>query len=412
MLLSLTDHQTTNDEISGENLVHESSSSSSSVIASNFDILIQILLCLPLKSLGVFKSVSKQWLSLISDPYFVRNHRLRNQISISGLFLPKSSLFKPGREYELIFLDGNITSGIPVETLNFGDDPASIPIDQSCNGLFCCSSSSRNFRTKVFSSTYYIYNPFTKHYRILPPSQFRENAFVSSSNVSLAFDPLKSPYYEAICMWRDDKYNFQIEIYSSKTDSWRLSGDTFPAPMGLYYKSGVYWNGSLHWINMERNIAVYFDIDQELVKRMPLPSVSNGYWENGRFAYFGESRGHLQLIDTYDPNPTRFDILEMETDYTGWTTKYHVDLEGVLIAYPEIDRDRFEFSILLVQEEEESSKLVLQILNNMVIISYDPKDMSVKKIHDVLPVLEGGVSSRMKYGYYSTYPYTETLARV
>ncbi|OVA19251.1 hypothetical protein BVC80_521g48 [Macleaya cordata] len=55
-------------------------------------------------------------------------------------------------------------------------------------------------------------------------------------------------------------------------------------------------------------------IDKELVRSMPLPSVPDEYWESRRFQYFGECRGHLQLIDTYGPSPTCFDIMELETD--------------------------------------------------------------------------------------------------
>ncbi|KAG8376355.1 hypothetical protein BUALT_Bualt09G0054500 [Buddleja alternifolia] len=39
------------------------------------DLIINILSRLPVKSLGMFKCVSKQWLSLITDPYFISMHR-------------------------------------------------------------------------------------------------------------------------------------------------------------------------------------------------------------------------------------------------------------------------------------------------------------------------------------------------
>ncbi|OVA19256.1 F-box domain [Macleaya cordata] len=403
-------------EISGDKLPDNSSSS---VIGSNNDLLRQILWCLPVKSLLVFKSVSKTWLSLISDPYFIHNHCLRNHPSIPGLFLQKTSyVIKP--EFEFMFLDGNINGGVPFKALNFMNNPAGIKIQQSCNGLLCCSS----FKSSRSNRSYYIYNPSTKHYTILPQSQFRENGRVRS--VSLAFDPLKSPHYEAICIWRYDTDNYQIEIYSSKTASWRLSGDPFPAPNDdSFFKSGVFWNGSLHWISLRDSDSIglseyslyYFDIGRELLKRMPVPPIPNYEWEMRSIGYFGECRGHLHLIEIYDSWTTRFDILEMDADYTGWNIKYHVDLEGLTINVADSetvhdDSDveeeflyRFEFSVLYVEEkeEEESSTLVLHIPEK--VISYDLKEMRCKKIHDLS-------SSLRVEGSLQAYQYIESLACV
>ncbi|OVA19254.1 F-box domain [Macleaya cordata] len=390
------------------------SSSSPSVIVSNIDLLRHILLCLPVKSLLVFKSVSKQWLSLISEPIFVHNHFLQNRPSIPRLFLQKPS-FGTNPEFEFIFLDGKLTeSVVPFETLTFVNDPAGIKIEQSCNGLLCCSS----FKSTSVRRTYYIYNPSTKHYKIIRGSHVKERSFLWICSVSIAFNPLKSPHYEAVCIWRNDTFNYQIEIYSSKTASWRVSGCPFPAPNDIFYTSGVFWNGSLHWISL-RDSSLYFDIDQELLKTMPMPPIPHGFGRT-RIEYFGECKGHLFLIAIYSSSMTHFDILEMETDYTGWNIKYHVDLEALTIAYPGMVRDdivvlgsmsRFEFSVLLVDEdEEESSSLVLQIPNNKV-MSYDLKEMRFKKIHDLSTCLHEKAGSK-KYRWFDAYQYKETLASV
>ncbi|OVA19257.1 F-box domain [Macleaya cordata] len=415
MMLSCKKNRlTTTGEISGDNLLPENSSSS--VITNNIDLLRQILLRLPVKSLLVFKSVSKQWFSLISDPHFVHKHSLQNHLSIAGLFLRKwSSGMHP--EFEFIFLDGKVTGSVPFKTLTFVNDQAGINIEQSCNGLLCCSSNIWN--TSKCKRNYYIYNPSTKQYTILPRSQFRKRSFVSIKSVSLAFDPFKSPHYEVICIWNNDTYEYQIEIYSSKTASWRLSGDSFSSPSFIFHnKSGVFWNGSLHWISLTERTSLYFDIDQESVKTMPMPPI-NG--QNCSIVYFGECRGHMHLIAMHNLWDRYFDIFEMGIDYTGWNLKYRVDLIAALTtAYPEmvynIDivdffDDPFDFPVLLVEEEEESTKLVLQIPDK--VISYDLKEMSFNTIHDLSPAgLHGEGTVQYHYQWFDAYQYMETLACV
>ncbi|OUZ99231.1 F-box domain [Macleaya cordata] len=426
-MLSLTScknrRTTTGGRNSDDNLLPEntSSSSSSSVIASNIDLLIQILLCLPVKSLLVFKSVSKEWLSLISDPSFITKHCLQNRNSNPRLFLHNSWLGINPPEFEFIFLDGRkvTESSLPFKTLNFSNDSICIKIEQSCNGLLCCSSCANMERT------YYIYNPSTKQYReIIRESLAMVRRSLSICSVSLAFDPYKSPHYKAVCIWMKllstnpiEGPIYQIEIYSSKTASWRVSGNAFIAPPDIFSTPGVFWNGSLHWINrLEEGSSLYFDVDRELVKTMPMPPIPDE-WDERMTEYFGECRGHMHLIEIYGPC-TSFDILEMETDYSGWNVKYRVNLDSLKIAYPEMVRDvsdefvdRLEFFVLLVEEEEEessSSKLVLQIPDK--VISYDLKEMSFMKIHDLAPSLHGEGSAW--YQWLNAYQYVEILSCV
>ncbi|OVA19252.1 hypothetical protein BVC80_521g49 [Macleaya cordata] len=151
----------------------------------------------------------------------------------------------------------------------------------------------------------------------------------------------------------------------------------------------------------------FMDDQAELVREMLFPSLPDEYGGRWRVKYFGECRGHLQLINTYDPHTTRFDIFEMDTDYIGWNMKYRVDLEGLMIAHPEIVRNHFGYQVLLVEEKEESSKLVLQILDNMAIISYDLKELSFKKI---LNLVHDGEDLK-QYRCFA-YQYIETLACV
>ncbi|KAK4279360.1 hypothetical protein QN277_011154 [Acacia crassicarpa] len=61
------------------------------VIRANEDLLIEILIRVPAKSLIRFKCVSKRWLSIISHPEFCPRHALHHPSSkVSGIFLRRT----------------------------------------------------------------------------------------------------------------------------------------------------------------------------------------------------------------------------------------------------------------------------------------------------------------------------------
>lgn len=388
-------------ELVGNNNSLHHENSSSVIIANNVDLLMQILLHLPVKSLLVSKSVSKRWFSLISDPIFIEKHFLENPHSIPGLFMHNllSGPYIP--ELEFVSLDASASS--PFNTLDFIEDPLGVQINQSCNGLLCC----RSYRGTFVDHTYYICNPSTRQYRaIFCGSRGEKQGFVSLCSVSLAFDVLKSPHYKVVCIWLlkkttntgDVKFYHQIELYSSETASWKLSGNVFPAPRDVFYKVGEFWNGSLHWLDLSKEgKSVCFSVEQELIMEMPKPPRSDGMF----CIYFAECRGHLHLIQTHESR-TSFEILEMMDDYKGWDVKYRVNIDDLTNAYPNITKDAtlqfhyLQFSVLLVEVKERKSStnlnrvqgkvslnLVIQVLDE--VISYDLEEMGIKKIDKLSP---------------------------
>lgn len=91
----------------------------------------------------------------------------------------------------------------------------------------------------------------------------------------------------------------------------------------------MFWNGSIHWIGAWS----CFDIDSECIDEMPMPALP-GFRRNfhtGKPMLFGESNGHLPLI--LELFTTKFQVFEMKNDYSGWFVKYHVDLDGIVVAF-------------------------------------------------------------------------------
>lgn len=80
-----------------------------------------------------------------------------------------------------------------------------------------------------------------------------------------------------------------------------------------------------------------FDVDLEHIETMPaLPvfccvSGSGTTWKRHRTMFFGESNGHLHPIK-WGPTMAECQVLEMESEYSGWFVKYHVDLDKALLV--------------------------------------------------------------------------------
>ncbi|KAL6191847.1 hypothetical protein ACLB2K_038236 [Fragaria x ananassa] len=370
------------------------------------DLLTDILLRLPIKSLLRFKCVSKQWLSLISSPQF---HRRRRLLASSGILLCQTT--------DLIYhtsLAGT-NSDLPFTSLSFIGDPAGVNILQSSNGVLLCCSSFHTARMGLGRS-YYICNPSTQQFSILPKADF-ENVSKTISGAYLVFDSSKSPHYRVVSVRRcsspsssssSSSNSYHIVTYSSETRAWRLSGSPFTAPV-MVFDDGVLWNGSIHWLS-PTGASLFFHIDQERLGTMPAPP-SAEKWSNRRLRYFAESGGHLHLIEVYG-SATRFHVYELERDYSSWLPTYQVDISAIVDAFPVMVRSFpdtsdpifYAFSLLLVKEDEKDSLLVLHVPGEFLL--YNLRNGTFKKL--------GPVSSEeniaLQIGCFHAYQYTETLA--
>ncbi|KAL5555058.1 hypothetical protein UlMin_037294 [Ulmus minor] len=385
------------------------SSNSSEIVASNNDLLIEILLKLPPKSFIKFTSVSKHWLSLASDPNFCRR-RFPFPGSITGLF--RISYSVPSRYPEYNFVDLNQTSNNPpFRSLTFFDHPSEIQIVQSCNGLLLCASFEHR------KTDYYVYNPTTNKYKLVPQVK------LPSSHVfgfSLAFDPSKSPHYKAVCVW--NRYHivgdyYQIGVYSSEIGKWRLCGDRFyahhstgPALLCIEnengFESGVFWNGAIHWTSLSTWSLLYFNVDEEKLSQISLPRLPEEWLSDINLRYFDESRGHLHLINqTWNLTTLELDVYEMEMDYSGWFVKFRIDCSGFPEVIPSnpLAYCRYFFCILCIVrgDVDEESYAVIKIPGK--VIRYNFQTKAFHKLCDMEFRDDGG---------YSAYQYIESLALV
>ncbi|KAL3650416.1 hypothetical protein CASFOL_006819 [Castilleja foliolosa] len=305
--------------------------SSAQIVASIDDLLIQIIRHLSLKPLVQLRLVSNNWNSLISDSKL----RLWHNRAAVGLIFERLDY---GHSY-ILSLDKSIISP-PIRKMTPTKDPwyQHCKIMHSCNGLLLCVSNPAHNLTQK----YYVCNPTTKKYTALPQVVF-DNTNESICGMSLAFDPSNSvPHYKVVCVIRSlgGLLHF-FEVYSSKTGSWRESGELFKAYAHFDFEDGVYWNRAIHWVNIvtKPRECVYFSLDcDQTPKVFPNPPLQDKcYYKNDY--YFGETCDHLYFIDA-NREVGEFNVYEMKRDYSEWFVKYKVNVPDAQISYSPISRER------------------------------------------------------------------------
>ncbi|KAL3650386.1 hypothetical protein CASFOL_006789 [Castilleja foliolosa] len=235
--------------------------SSQEIVASIDDLLTEILLRLPVKSLIRFKQVSKHWQSLISDPGFGFRHKPIPSPAV-GMFVHRCFVTTISRY--ISFSNEKPTNKL-VEKLN------GVDIIQSCNGLLLCSSS-------LTKPKYFVYNATTNKSSTFPYGGGTKEWGVKG--MSLAFDPARSCHFKIVRVRERYmvEYEYRFEVYSSENGCWRKPDGLFRSRFN--FKNGVYWNGAIHWINHKMNNmtreCLYFNPDDDDPMVMPrmAPSIS------------------------------------------------------------------------------------------------------------------------------------------
>ncbi|XVF62748.1 hypothetical protein PTKIN_Ptkin09bG0033200 [Pterospermum kingtungense] len=224
------------------------------------DILEEILLRLPVKSLIRFRSVSKPWRCLISSSPFAKLHFQRERanpgVRTQNLLISTPSkvdldLFKYcrtslGDEAALVSLD------FPLE-----EPHQRLKILGSCNGLVVLFSFMNVSRTK----NVFIWNPSTGDYKRLPrpcPSVHITYRYVYGFGYDSTSDDYKLLFGSKLV----PNSPISTAIFSLRKYSWRMIENTPDRDNYYIEKTGVFVNGALYWRIRGRDISA-FDLNRE-----------------------------------------------------------------------------------------------------------------------------------------------------
>ncbi|KAF7145836.1 hypothetical protein RHSIM_Rhsim04G0064600 [Rhododendron simsii] len=366
------------------------------IIASNVDLLTEILLRVPAKPLIKFQCVSKHWLSLISDSNFAINHTRRNPTPpVSGIYL--HSVWRrtePLNDQVLpVSVAGHRRTSLP--TLSFLDGV--LPRSQtsasiSSNGLmlFC----DRDGSSIVCNLTTQKFIQLPKPSGILPGGY-------SDYRPYLIFDPTKSPYYKVVLVSSCDRVNaLQLAIYTSECASWknlRLSPSIgYTHLRSAILNGAIIWMTCEHWMgNCSRHEHVYsrLDVDSEELTVTRVPTDPNLSKNVKNILYFGECGGRLLLIQRPSRDATVFSIHEMDRDDFHWIVKDQVDLMSLVLP----DKSSCLIYVISIVKGKKENDLAVVFYNRGKVISCNLECRTMKVISELCPAVKDACSALLSF---------------
>ncbi|XP_044335667.1 F-box/kelch-repeat protein At3g06240-like [Triticum aestivum] len=249
------------------------------------ELVLEIFLRLPVKSLLRFKSLSKAWCTTISDPMFIRSHLERQKPS--WLIIPHAlDSTIEGEEWtttfstQIRFYQWQLGLGVSdtrlMHTTDFPGEFSSISHIAHCHGLVLFPTN-----TKL-----YIFNPATRDTMTLPksnrtktqykhmflPTGFGLDHHTDKYKVVRAFVRSKDPLTEV--------YRMGMEVFTvgdgEACTSWRETTTDLPYPV-VEWITGKFVNGGLFWVidrfhlEHDRNGFVRFSLEDETSRVIRLP---------------------------------------------------------------------------------------------------------------------------------------------
>lgn len=231
------------------------------------DVITDILLRLPAKSVLRFKSVCKLWYSLINGPGFIRLHLDRSLATRSN----RHFVFRAPTLHLADFdtFDNAIELDYPFKETEYGG----AHVLGSCHGLLCL------YAFDCLDSLF-LYNPTTRTHKILPffPVSSQFHSPKGHPDTGFGYDYFSGDY-KCVRMYQkfyEESGSFESEVfvYCLKADSWRRVQDL---PYYFYYHSGrsALVDGAVHWVGEDGNGVfvpiVRFDLKDETFSSIPLP---------------------------------------------------------------------------------------------------------------------------------------------
>ncbi|XP_075477698.1 F-box/kelch-repeat protein At3g06240-like isoform X2 [Primulina tabacum] len=263
------------------------------------DVIIEILIRLPVKSIVKLRCVSRTWRDLIRSPIFI--HRYQNRERKQSVLLVKRYTTRQYEDEGILsfhnpdFPELLVSPNLSFPVLNDLDFPTRIcsnfrsyshvPIYGPCNGLVCIP----------VDNIIFLCNPALREFKPLPPPSitcpmgYRILAF----EFGFGFDPntgaykvmqisqIREDYYEGLrlylehnykdCLNLDDYESF--DLYDSASNSWKHIDEELPK-INFMPSFQTFFGGAMHWYAANDNINVYilcFDIRTEAFQLLDFP---------------------------------------------------------------------------------------------------------------------------------------------
>ncbi|KAG7593470.1 F-box associated interaction domain [Arabidopsis thaliana x Arabidopsis arenosa] len=248
-----------------------------------FDVMVDILTRLPVKSFLELQYVSKTWRSIIRSKDFINLLVSMSSTQSSRLLIA----FKTGRltdknaENRMLFFTSSQEEYTEFSSLVANLDMTMASMDAyfytrsmgSVNGFICLSHKGR----------FMICNPSTKQVITLPEIKITGTNW-NSAYKYLGYDPVNQQYKamrKKVSNFEDDQEHMVLTLGGDKTPSWRhiegITQNYHPLTKGICINGFVYYGASTPRSNLSK-IIVCFDVRSERLSFIKLPSMDGIYW--------------------------------------------------------------------------------------------------------------------------------------
>ncbi|CAH8361997.1 unnamed protein product [Eruca vesicaria subsp. sativa] len=252
----------------------------------------EILLRLPVKSLKRFKCVCTSWRSLISETVFTLKHALMLEASKATTCKKSPYGVITTSRYHLKSCCVHSLYDEPVATVHEHDGELLgrdyYQVVGTCNGLVC-------FHVD-YNKSFYLWNPTIKLQKRLAGSDLetRDEVVV---NYGFGYDESEDDYKIVALLQQRHQLKTEALVYSTRQKLWRST--CFPCGLVLANKSrsGIYINGTLNWAathsSSSISTVISYDMSRDVFKVLRGPGCCKG----GCFTLtLGDLRGCLSMV--------------------------------------------------------------------------------------------------------------------
>jgi len=266
------------------------------------ELIIQILVRLPVKSVIRFKCVCKSWISLISDPNFANSHFELTATSHTRRILSISS-HSPHEFRSIDFESSSLNHHWASLNLNFSLPQSYFPPD--------IRGSCRGFIFLHCSSNICIWNPSTGFHKQIPLSPFdtKLKEYHFDHLYGFGYDRSRDDYLVVSLSYDPtiDDISPNFEFFSVRDNTWKQIGmeDTqipYMISANDHRKIGVLFNEAIYWLAFRYDLKVFVIVTFDLMERKllgmpPLPddfihqTTYCGLWVFGEFLSLWAMKG-------------------------------------------------------------------------------------------------------------------------
>ncbi|XP_026399865.1 F-box/kelch-repeat protein At3g23880-like [Papaver somniferum] len=229
--------------------------------------IVEILSWLPVKSIARFKCVCKSWLYLFAtDLQFDKlhhEHATKKNINVTRFITSKAN--------RLLFCsvdvhDTRLRWDFKYHPLFSNNKDESVEILGSSNGLVCASAQ----RDTIIC----FWNPAMNEYKTIPMPENESPTHLDSwLRYGFGYDLKRNDYKLVRVQSYGNTVNVSVKVYSLILNAWKSisASDNMPYRLSAAGPATSYLNGAVHWLTLDLQVIVSFDLAEEIFHEIPGP---------------------------------------------------------------------------------------------------------------------------------------------